>query len=614
MPKEIYNEGRVVGLSAYELYLRHQLSEYPELEPVTEREWLSSTLGNGCSLILRIPKDTPAGVFEKQLPDNSTLCAASSITASVFDGEVSLDSDKSWATQVISYGQLISNTQASHPTTPGETRAEVPVGAEWTEAQLSHLKEYMKIVDGLVYQPGTWAENENSPKPYMDFASPDLHKRGTVRLKISKKLEQDVYIILTGWIHRPIVAGSTKIEAGALNLIHPWNGDFLGAERFPWAVKITFTVPTSVMHVLNDKAYTRQLPKGSATKSVTSRSVIDFDSVDLQTFYNANDTTSYSGPVRDSKVLMNVSELNVTGDGASVAAAYQRSDKTYNGLSGTNYPPVLYSSKVTDKGDKELVPLDVAAPGTVKIFDNKDKAIAYPKVVPNTYSLYHDKANKNIYFIEGDDIVSLDTKLETKNLGTSSAPKYTSIVKSGNAEVRAISLLDASNNMLVTSGSSGKVDAFEENSISAADRNLNWDDLLTALGANKVIDLIGSQLHRFRKNLPDVTSGDGGVLKISGTGPSTISGSLTVDKAITGKDSLSIAKGATIGQGAKIGRDASGYNATTDSAQFTFNKPIRTGAKYMEFDQGGGNVLRLYISSTAPSTDGVPIGSIGIGW
>ena len=103
MPKEIYNEGRVVGMSAYEIYLRHQLSEYPEMEPVTEREWLASTIGAGCSMILRIPKDTPAGAFEKQLPDNSTLCAATNITATVFDGQVSLDATQTWATTALSF-------------------------------------------------------------------------------------------------------------------------------------------------------------------------------------------------------------------------------------------------------------------------------------------------------------------------------------------------------------------------------------------------------------------------------------------------------------------------------------------------------------------------------
>ena len=37
MPRQIYNEGRVVGLSAYEIFLREYLSEGNE-NPPSERE------------------------------------------------------------------------------------------------------------------------------------------------------------------------------------------------------------------------------------------------------------------------------------------------------------------------------------------------------------------------------------------------------------------------------------------------------------------------------------------------------------------------------------------------------------------------------------------------
>lgn len=610
MPKEIYNEGRVVGMSAYEIYLRHQLSEYPELDPLTEREWLSATMDSGCSMILRVPKDTPAGVFDFKLPDDSTLCAATSITACVFDGQVTLDSNGRWATSVVSYGPLISNDSQSHPVAPGESKSTVPVGSAWTESQRSHLKEYMKIIDGIVYQPGTWEENIHSSSPYMDLTTPNMHKQGTVRLNISEKLDQDVYLIITGWTHRQIVAGASKLDSGSVGLIHPWNGDFLGSERFPWAVKIMFVVPTQVMHILNDKAYIRELVKGSQAMSVTARPVIDMESVSLNEFYENPDVGTYPNAVSASKVPMNVTELNVTGDGASVLAGYQRKDISSGSITGVDYPPVLYGSKVTEKGDQYIVPLDVGAPGTVKMFDNKTKAIAYPKVIPNTYSFYHDKDNHNVYLIEGDDLISLDTKLETKNLGTASSPKYTSIIKSGRAEVRALSLMNADNTMLDTSGSSGRIAAYEEKDASASDRNLSWDDLLTALGANKVIDLIGDELHRFRKNLPNVTSGDGGVLKITGDGGSSIAGSLTVDKSITTKDYLDVKGSASVAKGATVNRGTASYNMTTTDSEFSFNKPIKSGADYIEFNNG----LRLYISATAPSTSGVPVGSIGIGW
>lgn len=613
MPKEIYNEGRVVGMSAYEIYLRHQLSEYPEMEPVTEREWLASTIGAGCSMILRIPKDTPAGAFEKQLPDNSTLCAATNITATVFDGQVSLDATQTWATKVISYGPLISNTADSHPTTPGDT---VPQGTAWTESQRAHLKEYMKVIDGIVYQPGIWEENsESDKKPYMDLKEPNLNKRGKVRLNISKKLDQDVYVMITGWVHRPIIAGSTKIEEGALNLIHPWNGDFLGAERFPWAVKITFVVPSEVMYVLNDKAYIRQLVTGQPSRSVTAKAIVDFDSVDLQAFYNSGDNTTYTKDVTLSKIPVTVDEVNVTGDGASVLSAYHRCDITSAGLTGANYPPILYGFKTNTKGDQTMVPIDTGAPGTVKIFENKGKAVNYPKVIPNVYSFWHD--GDHIYFIDGDDIISLDTHLETKNIGNASSPKYASIVRSGEKQVRAISLQDENSNLLNTEGTGGVLNVFETttNTSTDPDKFLNWTTLLAALGANKKVDLIGAQLRRFRRNLPHVTSGPGGILHIYGTGTSYIDGELEVNKTLTAHSNAYVKGSAFVDKSAKINRDANhSANMYTDQDQFIFDKPIRTGARYMEFDQGNGSVLRLYISSTAPSTAGVPIGSIGIGW
>lgn len=52
MPSTIYNEGRVVGYSAYEVYVRHAISE--GMEPVSEKEWLSATLTDGSSLLLQL--------------------------------------------------------------------------------------------------------------------------------------------------------------------------------------------------------------------------------------------------------------------------------------------------------------------------------------------------------------------------------------------------------------------------------------------------------------------------------------------------------------------------------------------------------------------------------
>lgn len=52
MASNIYNEGRVVGYSAYEIYVRHAMSE--GMQPVSEKEWLLSTLTEGSSLLMRL--------------------------------------------------------------------------------------------------------------------------------------------------------------------------------------------------------------------------------------------------------------------------------------------------------------------------------------------------------------------------------------------------------------------------------------------------------------------------------------------------------------------------------------------------------------------------------
>ena len=89
--KEIYNEGRVVGLSAYEMYIRQLLSGNPEATPMSEREWLASTVSESNSMILKVAAGTTAGYHDYALPNGSDLCGATMIHAYMFEGEVQLD-------------------------------------------------------------------------------------------------------------------------------------------------------------------------------------------------------------------------------------------------------------------------------------------------------------------------------------------------------------------------------------------------------------------------------------------------------------------------------------------------------------------------------------------
>lgn len=163
--KTIYNEGRVVGLSQYELYVRQLLSLNPEATPMTEREWLTNTLANNTSMILRIPAGTSRGVHDYVLPEKSNLCACTTVYGSLFEGEVSLDENNMWATKVESYGDAISNTVDLHPETPGEPEY-VPYKEDPSEENpelLERANEFLKIRSALVIQPGDWEDVEDLP-------------------------------------------------------------------------------------------------------------------------------------------------------------------------------------------------------------------------------------------------------------------------------------------------------------------------------------------------------------------------------------------------------------------------------------------------------------------
>lgn len=156
--KMIYNEGRVVGLSMYEIYVRQLMSLNPEATPMSEREWLTSTLANNSSMILRIPAGTSRGIHDFILPSGSNLTACTQIFASMFQGEVSLDDSKYWATKVEDYGDAISNTQELHPVTPG-TPPYVPSKEDpeqESQTIINRTHDFLKIKEALVIQPGEW--------------------------------------------------------------------------------------------------------------------------------------------------------------------------------------------------------------------------------------------------------------------------------------------------------------------------------------------------------------------------------------------------------------------------------------------------------------------------
>lgn len=263
MPSIIYNEGRVTGFSAYEIYVRQHMAELGEDVPVaSEREWLASMLDGGSAILLKVPKnisaaklhDTSWYYIDIALPSDTKLCAANTITGHMFLGQGNYASGSNFARSVASYGDLVGNTSTNHPSSDSTavTSNTVPPVADATslDAYKAKVRLYSKIVDGVVIQPGHWSANQNAvrngPAYYLD---PDLTKYPVVRLKIAvsdkSEFNEDIEILLVGWTNRSVVAGQVGTDTAAMSgTPSPSDGDFLGPATFPWASKIVFVAPS----------------------------------------------------------------------------------------------------------------------------------------------------------------------------------------------------------------------------------------------------------------------------------------------------------------------------------------------------------------------------------
>lgn len=296
--KQIYNEGRVVGLSAYELYVRQLVSTYPEATPLTEREWLASTISDASSMILKIPAGTTKGIHDYLLPPGSQLAGATIIYASAFQGDCQFaqnpeqeGSERSlWAVKVIDYGPLISNLAGgqeglTYPRTPGmpgvpahpmQDRVDVPPKPDYSgqiDQYRTQFANYRKILSGLVIQPGEWVDDRfytqlntqsnQEVTTQQDQAvlvpqanstakalNPNFSQSPFVRLYFSEPTTADFNIILHGFVYNPILKGETGFPAQDW-LTSPENGDFLGPLKFPWACPILFTVTNDVLYLVN---------------------------------------------------------------------------------------------------------------------------------------------------------------------------------------------------------------------------------------------------------------------------------------------------------------------------------------------------------------------------
>lgn len=539
MARELYNMGRVTGFSAYEIYVKQHASEDPVNPPASEREWLASSLAMGASMLLKIPANTAHGdtdnwVLDIQFPSDTILCAANTIIASFFRGEGVYNGN--WATRVSSYGDLISNTSSSSPNGNLNHGSTIPQGTvdEWNEDEKAALADYMKIVDGIIIHPGTWSTSAKTP-PQKDFA-PNMGDYPRIRLHIRGPINNDLQILLTGFTIRTVVKGMTGLD-GSTDTTAPQNGDFLGPGQFPWAAKVIFSVPSSYISFFAAGAYKRKLPSTAASKTVKDTAVIDMQTSKPETYYESQHQAA--------RVQVNVDDYTTLGDGTAVLTVYQKSSK---------FPPAIWGTFVDSKGTNHLNPLDIVAPGSVKMFEDatEEELKEYENLFDGTFSINKNTEDGTIEIIgpDGTLVPAAEVSVQDANYTspTSDATKAKVLVtKTGKLTGLSLSMSSEVAGTQYTIGSDGasnatigntSYDKGSQTKLAPSSSNINWAMLLEALANNKAIDVLGDNMKALK----------------------------------------------------------SGLNQTFP---------------YIQFKNG----LRLYISATEPTpSSSIPVGSIGIGW
>lgn len=475
MPRTIYNEGRVVGLSSHEIYVKEALSEYPDMEPATEREWLSSSLGSGASLVYKLPADTNHAdtdewVHQVELPGDSRLCAANTIVASWFDGEADVGVDN-WANKITSYGDLIVNDKSL--TGKSSENSKYDDKSSWSENKKSQLRGFLQILDGVVIQPGKW-EGTGSV-PVNDF-SPDLSQKPFIRLRIRGKIEAPLYILFTGFSIRTVLAGTSGLD-GSTATYRPDDGDFLGPAIYPWANKIVFSIPPSYIAQFEIGKYIRTIDVERSDTTVDDTPIIDMKSTNFQAAF-ANHL--------DSTVDTDVSEFSTLGEGGAVLTVYAKHSQ---------YLPALWATYVTKNGDNKLYPVDIVAPGTVKMFKNGSEAElkSYEECYPGTFGVSRN-VNGTLSTLDSKNKLNPIAQVSHKDIKDTSLNVIGKavVIKAGDNTEVALSMGKGGTDTIYNIHPNPQVD--EKNFIYIR-------DLIKALSDDRGIDLLGERLRGAKQSL-----------------------------------------------------------------------------------------------------------------
>lgn len=240
----IYNEGRVVGLSAYELYVKQKLADGADPADIpTEAEWVTATItdARGGAMILKVPKNSTAGVHDFVLPTGTTLCGDGPMYATLFEGAVEMDPSDTWGTHVTDYGRAVVNTPNQFPVTPG-LPADVPSKVDpvvMPDSYRDQCVDYMKINSAIAVQPGEW-KMTGQTVPFKSL-KPDFTQPGFIRIILSAPTKSDMYIMLTGFMSVDLIGEFAITEDFTQDYK---DGQTLGPVVFPWVSKVQLLMTT----------------------------------------------------------------------------------------------------------------------------------------------------------------------------------------------------------------------------------------------------------------------------------------------------------------------------------------------------------------------------------
>ena len=478
--KQLWNEGRVVGLSAYEIYVKETLAEDPDKEPASEREWLASTIANGSSVLIKwqmsvMPQATSVSksdpkIVEFYLPENSRLCAANTLIASYFRGDAELIEGTRFAGKITDYGPLIPNNSIKHPATDSNVVSfeTVPVWTdletETNEQEVARMASYLNVVDGVAIQPGTWNKSESSTPSVI--LAPNMSKAPVLRFLVNGPIRQEFWMLITGFTLRGVVSGVSGID-GADETHAPEDGDFLGPSVFPWASKIILTMPNEAVSTVLKPEYERAIAN-NAPRYIDTTPVIDLEDVSWKYFNSHQDT----------RVSLDVTRFPYKG--ASVLTAYSRD---------SNMNPALYMSDVRYSGQAYLYPIDIVAPGTVKLFEAETTLdpSSNDADADNIANNFEIKTPENFSFVASNPDRQLYQRNPVTNHLIPIAANWVSDknnimnlnIQSGTRIAKTVPLTDQDGNDLATDGGAGHIDCH---------KGITWDSLLESVSLNKTID------------------------------------------------------------------------------------------------------------------------------